>query len=166
MWCQRILTPLLDTFPVWVHTYSCCVDADSPTHSCRHSELCFGWLFNEDQFQSIITVVVQLTHTKNNINSIHFNNNIKINHNVKWHRRNSWPFPIHISWTLLSEACIPSLVVILHIGCCGHSCNSEHPSLVVLFSGISHGSGQHRIDALLSCFRWLSTGWNIGVAIP
>jgi len=31
MWCQWILTPLLDTFPVWVHICSRCVDADSPT---------------------------------------------------------------------------------------------------------------------------------------
>jgi len=35
MWCQRILTPLLDTFPVWVHTHSCCVDADSPTDNAE-----------------------------------------------------------------------------------------------------------------------------------
>jgi len=125
------------TFPVWVHTCSCCVDADSPTHSCRHSELCFGWLFNEDPCQSIYHCCCSITHTKNNINSIHFNNNIKIksNYNFKWHRHKTRP-SIHISWTLLSEACVPSFVVILHIGSCGCTPAIGAPFFVVVLRTI------------------------------
>jgi len=94
MWCQWILTSQFwILFLVGAHM-SWCVNADSPTHSCRHSELCFGCLFNEDQCQSINYCGCSITHTKNNINSIHFNNNIKSNYNVKWYGHNSWPFPI------------------------------------------------------------------------
>jgi len=106
-------------FSKWVHTCSYCVDADSPTHSCRHSELCFGWLFNEDQCQSIYHCCCSITHTKNNINSIHFNDNIKIksNYNFKWHRHKQLALS-NSFLTLLSEACVPFFK-----GSCGHSCN-------------------------------------------
>jgi len=62
-----------------------------------------------------ITVVVQKTHTKNNANSMCFNNNIKSksNYNFKWHMHKTRP-SIYVSWTLLSEAYVPSFTSVWH----------------------------------------------------
>jgi len=93
-----------------------------------------------------VTVVVQLPHTKNNINSIHFNNNVKIksNYNFKWHGhktrpsihvrldtpiRGMCPFLHRILWALLQFGA-PFMVVFS-----GHSCASGCVRVVIMFTG-------------------------------
>jgi len=115
---------VLDTFPVWVHTCSYCVDADSPTHSCRHSELCFGWLFNEDQCQSmsllLFNYLIQKTISIQFISTT-MSKSKAITISSGMGTKQGLPFMS--GWTLLSEACVP-----FFIGSCGHSCNLERPS--------------------------------------
>jgi len=69
-----------------------------------------------------VTVVVQLTHTKNNINSIHFNNNIKIksNYNFKWHGHKQLALSNSFGHSYQRHVSL-HLGMILQMGSCGHT---------------------------------------------